>query len=46
MWVCECGGREERGGIYGRVSAVKIRDCEPPPLCIGVDLNQLLSARH
>ena len=33
VWVCECGERGERGGIYGRVNAVKIQGCEPPPLC-------------
>ena len=45
--VCECarGGRGERGGTYGRVSAVKIQGCEPlsPPLRTCVDLNQLRS---
>ena len=43
--VCECGERGERGRINGQVNVVKIRGCEPlpPPLCTGVDLNQLRS---
>ena len=45
VWLCECDRRGGRGGVYGRVSAAKIRGCEPPPppLCTGVDLNQLRS---
>ena len=45
VWVSECDRRGGKGGVYGWVSAAKIRGCEPPPppLCTGVDLNQLRS---
>ena len=40
-----CGCVSVIGGVYGRVSAAKIQWCKipPPPLCTGVDLNQLRS---
>ena len=44
MWVYECCQRGVRGGIYGRVSAVKFEGVNPlPSVHAGVDLNQLRS---